>query len=119
MEDVLVPSIMFIGLTLVFVMMFYFRYRAKQDIQATIKSALERGTELTPELLARLGEPVTKGETYMRRGVIWLAAGVAFAVLAVVLGEEEAVRPILATATFPGLIGVANLLLWKFAGNKD
>ena len=37
MAEELVPSILFIGLTIVLVMMFYFRYRAKQDIQATIQ----------------------------------------------------------------------------------
>jgi len=115
----LVPSIFFIGVTVVLIFMFYWRYRAKQDIQATIQQALAQGTELTPELLARLGEPVTKGETYMRRGVVWLAAGIGIAVFGVILGEEDAVRPMLAVGCFPGIIGVANLLLWKITGNKD
>lgn len=115
----LVPTVMFLGLTIVLVLMFYWRYRAKQDIQATIQQALAQGTELTPELLARLGEPVTKGETYMRRGVIWLAAAVGIAIFGVILGEEDAVRPMLAIACFPGVIGAANLLLWKVTGDKD
>lgn len=115
----LVPTVMFIGLTIVLIMMFYWRYRAKQDVQATIQRALEKGAELTPELLARLGEPVTKGETYLRRGIVWLAVAVGFAIFGVILGEEDAVRPMLAVACFPGVIGLANLLLWKVTGNKD
>ena len=117
--DVVVPSILFMGMTLTLIMMFFWRYRAKRDVQETIQRALEKGAELTPELLARLGEPVAKGETYMRRGVIWLAAGIAIAVFGVVVGEEDAIRPMLAIGCFPAIIGAANLLLWKITGDKD
>lgn len=117
--DVVVPSILFIGMTLTLIMMLFWRYRAKRDVQETIQRALDKGAELTPELLERLGEPVAKGETYMRRGVIWLAAGIAFCVFGLVVGEEDAVRPMMAMGTFPGIIGVAHLVLWKITGDKD
>ena len=112
-----IPIAFFMATVLVVWIVVLFRYRGRQDVQATYRAAIERGQELTPELLERLGESQPKNRD-LRRGVVLLGTGLAFALFGVVLGEEDAVRPMLAVGAFPFLIGAAYLGLWKF-GEKD
>lgn len=112
-----IPIAFFIATVLVVWIVILFRYRGRRDVQATYRAAIERGQELTPELLERLGERQPKNRD-LRRGVVLLGTGLAFAIFGVVLGEEDAIRPMLAVGAFPFLIGAAYLGLWKF-GEKD
>ncbi len=115
MDEILVPLTFFISIAVVISLMLSYKYRARQDMQRTIQVAIDKGQELSPELIDRLGEPAKKPGSDFRRGIIWLAIGAAFALFGVILGEEDAVQPMLAVATFPAVIGVAFLLLAKFA----
>ena len=52
-----VPIIMFMSIAFVIAMMQLFRYRARRDMQETIQKAIDKGHELTPELIDRLCDP--------------------------------------------------------------
>jgi len=119
MEGILVPITMFVSVALVLSAWLYFRYRTRNAVQQTVQVAIEKGHELSPELLDRLGQPQTSGHTDLRRGVIAISLGVAFAIFAFVLDDVEATRPMLGVAAFPFIVGVAYLALWRFAGDKD
>ncbi|MGB5622182.1 MAG: DUF6249 domain-containing protein [Gammaproteobacteria bacterium] len=109
-----VPIVMFISLALIAVLYFYFRFRTRREMQHTVRAALDKGAELSPELLQQLGEPQRPKNADLRRGIIGVFLGIAFGAFGVLLGEEDAVRPMLAIGSFPLLIGVAYLGLWKF-----
>jgi Ca2+/Na+ antiporter len=115
--EMLIPITLFVVTFLVVWVVVLFRYRAKREIQATYRAAIEQGQELTPELLERLGETQPKNRD-LRRGVISLCIGLAFVIFALVLGEQDAVRPMIAVGMFPMLLGAAYLGLWTFSG-KD
>ena len=119
MEDVWIPIILFIATAVVMSLWIYFRYRSRNALQQTVRAAIEKGQDLSPELLDRLGQPRSSGHMDLRRGVIAVGIGVAFAIFAFVLDERDAVRPLLAIAAFPFMLGVAYLALWGFAGNKN
>ena len=57
MVEELIPIAMFATIALIFFLVLYFRQRSRADMQQTIRLALERGTELTPEIISRLGAP--------------------------------------------------------------
>ncbi len=116
MAGEVVPIIMFLGLTAVLIMFFWFRYRARRDMQETFRAALERGQELTPEVIDRLGHPKESEQKDLRLGVIWLALAVGLALCGFAVPDDsgEALRGVLAGAAFPFAIGVAYLLLYKF-----
>jgi len=118
-NEMWVPIVLFISTAAVLSFWLYFRSRGRQALQQTVQKAIERGQDLSPELLDRLGQPRTSGHADLRRGVIAIALGVAFAAFGFILDERDAVRPLLATAAFPFLIGVAYLALWRFGGDKD
>jgi hypothetical protein len=112
----LIPIVMFLGLTAVFIVFFWLRYRARRDMQETFRAALERGQELTPDVIDRLGHPKESPQKDLRLGVIWLALAIGLTVcgFAVPDNSGEALRGILAGAAFPFSIGFAYLLLYKF-----
>ena len=113
-----IPVVMFIGLSVVLSLWVWFRYRAKQDSQMTIRTAIEKGQELSPEMIENLANPRVSPQRDLRRGVIGVLIAISIALFGVILGEEDAVRPLLGIAVFPLLIGVAFLLMHRY-GRSD
>ncbi|UCC15295.1 MAG: hypothetical protein JSW21_04990 [Gammaproteobacteria bacterium] len=109
-----VPITFFLSIALIAGLVIYFRYRTRSEIQRTLRSAIDKGQELTPEILERIGEPRRPANADLRVGVIAIALGVGCAAFGLVLGEEDAVQPLLAIAAFPFLVGLAYLSLWRF-----
>ncbi len=116
MTEELIPIVMFLGLTIVLSLVFWFRHRSRTEVQLTIRSALDKGHELTPELIDRLGYPRAGKNGDLRIATIWLALAIALVLAGFAVGEREVIRGTLAGAAFPFCIGVAYLLNWRFAG---
>lgn len=110
----MIPISFFVATVLVVWIVFVFRYRSRRDLQETYRAAIEKGQELSPELLERLGETKAKNSD-LRRGIILVGTGLGFAVFGLALGEQDAVRPMVAVGAFPFLVGLAYLGLWKFS----
>ena len=53
MTEEFIPIVMFIVVAIIFWLVSYFRFRSKSEMQQTIRLALEKGTELSPELIDR------------------------------------------------------------------
>jgi hypothetical protein len=101
----------------IFAMNFYFRYRTRADAQVTVRTALEKGQQLSPETLERLMDPVARRlnrrEVDFRRGVVLVALGVGIAVIG--YATAPTLREALAIAALPFTVGLAYVLLWKFS----
>jgi hypothetical protein len=106
---------MFSGLTIIISLFFWFRYRARGDLQMTIRAALDKGLELTPELIDRLGSPQPAKDKDLRLALIWLAIAVALVLIgfAVSFYAIEALYGVLAGAALPACIGIAYLIIWR------
>lgn len=120
MTEEFIPIVMFLGLTIVLVALFWFRYRARQDMQQTFRAALDKGHELTPEIIDRLGHPKASKYKDMRLGVIWMAIAVGLVLCGFAVPDPSghAFRGILAGAAFPFAIGMAYLILYGFTGRE-
>ena len=90
-------------------------------MQETFRMALDKGQELTPEIIDRLGQPKPSKDKDLRLGVIWLAVAVGLALCGIAVPDDsgEALRGILAGAAFPFAIGIAYLLLHRFTDRGD
>ena len=121
MVEELVPIVMFAGMTLVFVMLFWFRFRARSEMQQTIRMALDKGHELTPEIIDRLGHPKDSKFKDLRLGVIWLSLAVGLVLVGFAVPEDsgDALRGCMAGAAFPFAIGMAYLLLYRITGRTE
>ena len=119
-EEIIIPVVMFLGLTIVFSLLFWFRYRARREMQETLRVALDKGQDLTPEIIDRLGHPKAAPDKDLRLGVIWLAIAVGLALCGFAIPDDngEALRGILAGAAFPFAIGVAYMILHFFTGRS-
>jgi hypothetical protein len=115
----LVPIVLFVVIAVTYCVKYYFAHRSRQDVQNTVRAALERGDPLTPELLDRLVQPPAPKRTDLRRGVVGVCLGIGIGVFGLVLGEPEAVRPMLAVGMVPVLLGVAYLVLWRLGGHSN
>ena len=121
-EDVLallIPFGAFIAITIVFVTWFFFRHKEKAATQETFRLALEKGSELSPEFIKQLGTPEPSKDRDLRRGLIWLAVGLAFALLGLAVNEPDAIGPMLGVGSFPALVGVAYLIMWRYGHRKE
>ena len=113
-----VPITMFVSMTVVLCVLFWLRYKARSDMQSTFRAALDKGQELTPEIIDRLGHPKASKDRDMRLGVIWLSVAAGLVLIGFAVPEPEALRGTLAGAALPFCIGAAYLILHKFT-NRD
>lgn len=110
-----IPYALFAAITIIVSLHAYFRLRTSTEFQKTVRAAIEQGQQLSPELLARLGETPTGRQADLRRGFIAIAIGLGIAAFGLLVGEGNARQPMLAIGVLPFLVGVAYLGLWKFA----
>ena len=110
MAGILAPAIV-VGLII------WLRYKGRNDTQQTIRMAIDKGQELTPELIDRLGHPKPSKNRDLRLGVIWLAVAGALGIFSQVVPDEEANTIMLGMAAFPLFIGLAYIIIWRFAGS--
>lgn len=116
--ELLIPIVLFISMAVVLGLFLMFRYRTRAELQKTVRQALDKGQELTPEIIDRLGQPQQARYSDLRRALIWLAIGIGFAAFGLILDEDEAVRPLIAVGAFPLAIGIAYLIMSRVS-EKD
>ncbi|MFV2089156.1 MAG: DUF6249 domain-containing protein [Pseudomonadales bacterium] len=117
-DETWIPIVMFLTIGVVLALIAYFRFRTRGEIQSTVRAAIERGQELSPDLIESLMETLTTKHADLRRGIISLAIGAAFFLFAGFIGEEDAEGPLMGVAMFPALIGIGYLGLWFFIGRN-
>lgn len=117
MEETIIPSVLFIGLTVVFSLFFWFRYKMRKDMQSTFRTAIDKGQELTPELIERIGTPRRAKDKDLRFAIIGMALAVALVVFGYAIPEDsnEAQQVFMGIAAFPFFIGLGYLTMWRFS----
>lgn len=94
----------------------YFRYRRRREVQETIRIAIEKGQELPTEFLETISspknEPRPKKDQDLRRGVVLIAVGLGIGAFGYLVGEDDAVGPLMGIGSIPLLIGLALTALW-------
>ena len=110
-----VPVVALICSAIIVGLVLYFRYKVRNAAQQTIRAALDKGHELTPEIIESLGQPKRQPHADLRLGLLWMAIGIGCGAFGFILGEEDAVRPFLAIGAFPFIIGLAYLVMHRFS----
>jgi len=116
-EGIFVPIALFAALAIIFCFFFWFRARNRREMQQTIRAAIERGQELTPELVESLGKPeLPFPDKDLRLALIWLAVAAGIALFGLGMGriEEEVFSIMLSIAAFPLMIGIAYMIMWRY-----
>lgn len=111
----------------------YLKSKERQELQATVRAAIDKGQPLPPEVIEAMSKEATKNVPSrtrdIRRGIIWLATGIGIAAFGVVGdltwghdgwdGPAHVGNGLLGVACIPVTIGLAFLVLSFFNKNKD
>jgi len=97
----------------------YFKSQERQALQATLRSAIEKGQPLPPEVIDTMSRdvrPAPSATRDLRVGIVWIGVAAGFIGLAYALGYSDndaadAFYPLLGVAAFPGFIGAAFLIM--------
>lgn len=110
---------MFAALAVILSFFFWFRYRARSEMQQTIRAAIDKGQELTPELVESLGKPQKASKDKdLRYSLVWFSIAIGLSVFGGAIGAAEAEEEVFLIMTgisaFPFMLGLAYLIMWKF-----
>jgi len=115
----IVPVVTMICIAAVPVFYFYYRHRNRQEFQQTLRSAIEQGKDLTPELLEQLGEPSRGKDLDLRRGVLAIAFGIGIATFGFLHNDPEVFLKLRAGGALFCTIGIAFIGLWFFSRGRQ
>jgi len=106
-----VPIVMFMSIAIVLCTVAWLRYKTRDGLQQTFREALDKGQDLTPEIIDRLGHPKPTKDKDLRLGIIWVAIALGSTVFGFAIPDEEATRIFMGISALPFTIGVAYLIL--------
>lgn len=106
LAEELIPIVLFLSIAAGYAINRYLRYRAHKETQMTLRVAIEQGNDITAETLAAT-LPRSSPSDDRRRAAISLGLAIAIATFALMLGEEDALGPLLGIASFPLFLSFA------------
>lgn len=123
---IVVPMIVFTFVAVIVIVPMTLRAQERARMHATLRRLHEDGQPITPELLAalRVKDDPIKGVSLdygpygeLRRGMILIAVALGLVILGLVIDAGDSdyspIWPLIGVAAFPGLIGVASLIMWR------
>ena len=115
--DFLVPIFLFLSLLGAFLGHRHYRFRGLHEVQQTLRQALESGQPLSSEAIEAM-MPSPGPEADRRRAVVSLMLALALIAFAFILGEADAIGPLIGIAAFPLFLSAGYFWLARAAGNS-
>ncbi|MEM9939605.1 MAG: DUF6249 domain-containing protein [Pseudomonadota bacterium] len=120
MDETLIPIFLFASIVAVIWLFSHYNYKKRATAHETLRLAVDKGQELSPELVERMSffnDPV---KSDLRRGVLLVGFGLAIISLGLLIptDEPEAFRGMLGVSSFPIILGFAYLGLWRFGHDR-
>jgi len=110
MVQLWVPIAAFFSIAFVVYIFLYFKSKGRADIQCTIRQAMDKGTELSPEMIEKMNYVKSPRVLDLRRGIVLLSLGIAIFLASWISGNLSETGPI---AMFPLFVGLGFLAVWK------
>ena len=117
MSELWIPIVMFIMTGFAAVGYFFFNHKNRADIMNTVQKAMDTGSPITGDLLAKLGAAINPKIRDMRRGIVLLSIGIAGLMASMFFDDPEVLTGIRAGAVFPLMMGIGFLVVWRL--NRD
>ena len=117
MVELYIPIVMFVMLGVVLLGYLFWNHRNRAHVMETVQKALDMGGELNADLLQALGAAGDPRVRDMRRGIVFLALGIAGLLCSLFFADPEVVNGIRAGSVFPLMLGIGFLIVWRL--NED
>ena len=120
MAETLIPIFLFAAVVAIIWLYSHYNYKKRHSAHETLRLAVDKGQEISPELVERMSSINDPVKSDLRRGVLLIAFGVAFIILGSIVphDEPEAMRGIVGISSFPIVLGIAYLGLWRFGHDR-
>jgi len=116
MEGIVIPIAIFGMIAAIIIVPRYFKSREREEVQRTVRAAIERGQPLPPEVIEAITQDVRVRQINspvrdLRKAVIWIAVALGFITIGYFASWDDGDGWYvgLAMAAIPGLIGLAYL----------
>ena len=128
---ILIVGIIFGSIVAIILGPSWLKARERQETQATVRAAIDKGQPLPPEVIEALTRDVKKNlpsrTRDIRQGIIWLAVAIGMAAFSLITGDGfqgddwrmAAGNGLLGLACIPATVGLAFIVLSFFNKNKD
>jgi len=116
-SGIFVPIVLFIVSGFIAWGFFYYNHKNRNSIMETVQKSMDTGSDLTPDLLAKLGAAINPKMRDMRRGIVILSIGIAGVLCSMFFSDADVVAGIRAGSMFPLMMGAGFLLVWRL--NRD
>lgn len=123
-EAIIIPVSLFLTIGGVIIAGFYYGHRTRRSAYETLQAVINKGDPISPEVVKAIRLPVRPRKADLRRGLVLLAIAAAFVVMGwgvswTEIDAREAWGPMIGVASFPGLVGLAFILLHFIARSDD
>ena len=115
--EIFIPIVLFLVIGFSVGIVMYFRFRSRQELQLTVRAAIDSGQTLSAEVLEEITAALHPKKNDLRRGMVYVAVALAFFVFGLVVDDKEATTVLSGLAAFPLFVGMAYLVLWRI--NRD
>lgn len=113
--EIIVPVALFAAVAVIILGAYYFQNRNRRVVYDAIKVAIEKTGQVDAALVEAIIRDKIGPYADLRKGIILIAIALGFIILGFAVDDEEAIRPMLGIASFPGLIGLAYVAFHFFA----
>ena len=108
MSEFWIPIILFLCIFGIVAVVLYFNSRHEESRQATIRAAIERGQELTEDVVKSLTPVKTNSKWGLACGLPFVGLGIALLIFGMGIGEAEAAW----ASVFPLFFGLGFIVFW-------
>ena len=116
-EEIIIPIAAFGFILAIIWLIGLFGQRKRQAIHETIRLAMEKGQELSPQMIKDMSLITNPRVSDLRRGIVLMSIAVAFCLIGFInlaVHDGRAAVEIFSVAVFPGMIGLAYIALSRF-----
>jgi hypothetical protein len=114
-----IPMVLFVVIGFTMVGFFYWNHKNRLAIMETVQKAIDNGSELTSDLLIKLGAAANPRARDLRRGIVILSIGVAGLLCSLFFNDAEVVSGVRAGSMFPLMMGIGFLLVWRLTRDQE
>ena len=88
-EDIIVPIAFFGSIAGIVWLVSHYNFKKRLTLHETVRHAVDKGQDLTGEAMEKLALITDPVRADLRRGVLFMAVGIAFGFLGLMVGIEE------------------------------